>query len=226
MNQDKLKETLDKIPVGLLVACFIGYLGWDYYTFTNASDSPLIIKHSELESVKKENAALTAKVNAANDFFKHLEQKREEVRRLAQQLDDLKTTVPSEVDVPGFMKTVLTEAKRVGINVFSIKPAPITNAEYYEEHPFDLGFRGVYVQLVVFLEHLANLQNIARVDSVDIHPVGNSSSKYVELEGSVQIKTYRYLGTKADNVIKSGAGGKPSSSDSGNVPAAASKGGP
>jgi Tfp pilus assembly protein PilO len=133
------------------------------------------------------------------------------------------------------MKTILTEAKRVGLNVFSIKPAAITQSDYYEEHPFDLGFRGVYVQLVVFLEHLSSLQNIARVDSLEIHPVGNSASKYVELEGTVQIKTYKYLGTKADTVLKAGAatppgmggpGGKPASSEAGNAAGApATKGG-
>jgi Tfp pilus assembly protein PilO len=201
---DKLKEILERIPVGMLVALYVGYLGYDAYTFVNASDSPLGQKSAELQTVQKENGDLQVKIKKANDFFKSLDAKKAELRTLAQTLDDLKTTLSTETDVPGFMKMAVTEAKRVGLAVMGIKPLAEVEREYYKEQPFELEFRGVYVQLLVFLDRLSNVQNIVRVDDFDIKPIGLSTSRFVELDGVVKIKTYKYVGTKADAIGRPG----------------------
>src|SRR5205823_12664401 len=93
---------------------------------------------------------------------------------------------------------------RVGLQVNGIKPLEPRKSEYYVEQPFELNFRAVYAQLYVFLQRLSTVERIARVDDFDIHPAGPSSAPYVELTGTIEIKTYKYIGSKADELAKGG----------------------
>jgi hypothetical protein len=77
-----------------------------------------------------------------------------------------------------------------------------------------MDFRGVYLQLLVFLERLANLERIVRTENITMHPVSSQKAAYVELEGKLELKTYKYQGSKADDLVKvsappQGVGGPP-----------------
>jgi Tfp pilus assembly protein PilO len=200
MNTEKIKAIVDRIPISLIMVLWAGWLGYEYWTFTTAPESPLLQKQAEVDSVKKENLALQVKLKQANDFFKSLDVKKTELRKLAQNLEELKGTLSTNVDIPGFTKMLVTEANRVGLHVLGLRPKEIVSREYYQEQPFELTFRGVYVQLLVYLDRLANVQNIVRVDFFDIHPVSSSAARFVELEGTVQVNAYKYIGTKADEI--------------------------
>ncbi len=209
MNTESLKAALEKIPITALLLAYGVYLGWDYYDFMEGSSSPLVMKKSELQAAQTETEAQKKKAQAAQEFFKTLDQKRNELRALSIQLDELKGTLSSDVDVPAFMKMVITEAKKVGITVLGIRPQAPTKKDYYEEQPFEMGFRGVYVQLLVFLERLAQVQSIVRVENFDMKPISAPQAKYIELEGKVQIKAFKYLGTQADEIGKAMSQPKP-----------------
>lgn len=197
---DKVKELLQKVPFGVLLGAYLGYLGYQYYTFTTDPESELIQKRAQAETISKGNLELQAKVKKANDFFKSLDGKRLELRKLAKDLEELKGTVTTSIDVSDFMRSTTTEAKKVGLFVIGIQPGTYSTKEYYGEQPFTLGFRGVYVQLLVFLERLAAVREIVRVDNFELKPVGSSLARFVELDGLVEIKAYKYLASKADDI--------------------------
>jgi Tfp pilus assembly protein PilO len=204
----KIFDALQKVPIGLVFAAYVGYAAWDWYSYNNDAESPLIMRRVQLEADRKDIEVIQKKIKEATEFYKSLDQKRVELRKLAQQLDDLKGTINATIDVPGFMKLIATEAKKVGLNVLGIKPGEQKEAQYYAEQPFTFGFRGLYVQFMVFLDRLANFQTIARADSFKIHPIGAAGSRYVDLEGEIQIKAFRYLGTKADDIASGKSGAK------------------
>src|SRR5690606_24807471 len=97
-------------------------------------------------------------------------------------------------------------------------PSDERNHEYYIEKIFRLDFTGVYPQLFVFLERIASLQKILRVDGFDIKPVGPQNQKYVEIGGSLRILAYRYSGSRADEI---GTGGAPAPASTGGANPAA-----
>jgi len=193
MNSDRLKEILNKIPFSVLLLAYIGYLGFDYQTFTTDPASPLVSKQGQVESIKADTQKLQSKLKEANEFLASLEGKKLEIRKLAQELEEVKDALSENLDIPEFMKTAVTEATKVGLRVVSIKPTESTKHEFYAEQAFEMTFSGVYVQLLVFLERMSNVQKIVRVDNFAIRPRGSASSKYVELEGIVELKVYRYL---------------------------------
>ena len=204
MNE-KLKEALQKIPVVPIVAVIAGYLGYDYYSFMTDASSPLIQKQQQVEGVKKQNADLENKLKQAEEFFRSLDQKRNDLRVLALQLDALKASLSEDLDIPAFIKMINTEANKTGLAVLGIKPGEFKRSEYYVEQAFEMDFRGVYLQLLVFLERLANLERIVRTENITMRPVSSQTASYVELEGKLQLKTYKYQGSKADELLKANA---------------------
>ncbi|OFZ71793.1 MAG: hypothetical protein A3K03_04210 [Bdellovibrionales bacterium RIFOXYD1_FULL_44_7] len=197
-----LGESIKKFPLGLLLALYLGYVGFDLYSFINMDDSPLLQKKAVLAGLKKSNIELQRKIQTSQEFYKNLDAKKVELRQMAQKLDEMKGTLTEEMDTAGFVKMVITEAKKVGMTVQSLKPKGSRPKELYVEHSFDLTFKAVFVQLVVFLERLSNLQKIVRIERFSLRPVTASSARFVELEGIIELNSYTYISSKADEIGK------------------------
>ena len=88
----------------------------------------------------------------------------------------------------------------MGLTIASIRPMADVKKDYYIEVPFKLEFKGAYVQILVFLDRIVRLQQLVRITGFDLKPLGNTMAKYVELTGSGTIKTYKYVGSAADEV--------------------------
>lgn len=204
----KLARILKFVPVELITVFMALYLYLDWQEFNESPDGPVMKAKASIELATKEDAVLVKKLKEAQEFWRTLEARKVELRELSRQLQEMRASISAEVDVPAFMSLTVTEAKRVGLSVLAIKPESQIKHEFYVEVPFAFQFRGVYVQLLVFLQRLANTQNIIRVDSFDLRPVSDSGSKYVELAGTIQIKTFKYLGTKADQLQLTDTGQK------------------
>lgn len=207
MGNERIREMLEKIPVLPLLLLGVAYFGYDLFQFTTDAGSPLAQKQTQLIAVQAENTKIEEKIKKAQEFFKSLDVKREEIRLLATQLEAMKTTLSDQLDLPRFIKLVITEAAKTGIRVISLKPTESKKHEFYQEQAFDLTFRGVYLQVLVFLERISNLERVIRVDSFDIKRQGSSLAQYVDLGGTIQIKTYKYLGSRADEVTRPPAAG-------------------
>lgn len=188
--------------LNLLFAAVAAYLGWDYYSFTTDPTSELGSRQVLLDQKRTDVATKERKIADAKTFYQNLERKRDELRRLSTELATMKSTLTENNDVPAFMKLVLSEAKRVGLAVTSLSPLPSATKQYYVEQPFDLNFQGVYVQLIAFLDRLAQAERIVRVDDFAVKPRANVSrgSRFVELEGVIKVRSYVYLGTPEDAV--------------------------
>lgn len=199
MNTDKINEIIDKIPINLLMLIYLLYLGLDYYNFTSESASPLVQKQQEISAAKNQMEKSDKKIKELNLFVKTLDLKKSEIRRMTQELDDVKASLPEVIDIPRIMKMMITEAKKAGISVTSLRPTSPKDSEFYTEQPFTLTFRGIYPQLMTLLDRLSNITDIIRVDHFNIK-AGDPSRKYVELEGSLEIKIYKYLSNRADGV--------------------------
>jgi Tfp pilus assembly protein PilO len=198
----KIKEILDKVPFTLIVAAYLGSVAYDYQQFNTDPGSPFVMKQSEVNAAKVSKAKLEGKLKEAVAFAKTLDAKRNELRGLAVELQSMKETISENLDVPSFMKMTITEAKKVGLNIQSLKPKGSQPKEFYSEELFQMTFKGVFVQLLAFLQRLSNVAELANVENFEMKSIGSKRGRYVELEGMVEIKAYKYLGSKADSIGK------------------------
>ena len=202
MNLDFVKDTLDKIPMGLLAFLYFGYIGYQYYDFKNNPASVFVERSKVLSDAEDLNKKSNLKLKEVQEFIKHLNDKKIELRELSRNLQDMKTSLPEYLDVPKFMKTIVTEAKRVGMTILSLSPSGSENKEYYTEQNFAMEFRTAYVQYLAFLQRISNVNDIVRIENFEIRSSGANRARFVELSGRVEIKTYRYMASKADSLGK------------------------
>ena len=198
MISEQIKELTNRVPVTLFLAFYLLYLGFDYYRFTTEPDSPLLMKTREADSIKESKKKLESKLKETKIFAQTLETQKVELRALAQQLQGMKESLPERQDVPAFMKMIFTEAQKVGLKIVSLKPLGSKDQQAYAEESYSLVFRGVYVQLISFLQRISNLSDIVHVEQMDVRSIGSKRSKFIELEGTLELKTFRYLASKEE----------------------------
>lgn len=213
MNLSSLRDIFAKIPLIPLLFAYLGYLGYDYYQFMTDTFSPLNQMKQQVVSAQTDVDKLNAKIKQMNDFAKVLSLKKLALRNLAMELESNKASLPETLDIPDLMKTVVTEAKRAGLTVTSLKPGETKAADYYAEQAFQFSSTGIYFQYVAFLDRVANLQKIITVDDLDFSPVSGAASKYIQLKSTIDFRAYRYVATKEDELGKD-ATPKPASATS------------
>jgi len=131
VDTDKLKELLNKLPLTLFLGAYLGYLGYEYYFFTTDPGSDLIQRSGEIQAAKDNNEKVRKKIKDAAAFYKSLDQKKKQIRSLAKDLSQMKSSLSEQLDIPAFIKSVVTEAKRVGLRVESFQPTKEKKEEFY-----------------------------------------------------------------------------------------------
>ena len=202
---DRIKDILERVPYSLFVGLYVVYTLYGYYSFNNDPASPLLTKQAEIQQVQAENQKLRDKIKLAQEFLRSLEAKKQRLRELTLRLEQMKATLSEDLDVGEFMKVAVTEARKVGLTVLRLRPDAATPKEQYFEQKFQMSFRGVFVQLLVFLDRMSKVQKIVRVDNFEVKPTGNQGAKYVTLEGNIELKVYKYMASKADELARSRA---------------------
>ncbi|MDR3608022.1 MAG: type 4a pilus biogenesis protein PilO [Oligoflexia bacterium] len=209
----RIVEILEKVPFSLLLLLYLGYLGFGYYQFMNDDGSPLHLKQMEVTAAREEVRKLEKRVKEVNDFMQSLAAKKQQLRELAQELEDTKATLSDNLNVSDFINTISTESARSGIKFIHLNPSGSNKYEYYESQDFFFDSSGVFFQYLAFLDRLASLQKIIRISKLKITPTGAPDSPFVKLNATMTISVYRYIGTKADELGKGDA-----SADAPNAP--------
>lgn len=199
---DGLKSLLGKIPWELFLVLYGIYLAFDLHSFSTSSDSPLNMKRGQVTAMEAANKTLEAKVQEAREFFNSLDITREQIRILATELSEMKNTLSDRINIPEFLKTVDTEAKKLGITVLGLRPLPEVKREFYIEQPYELKFKAVYVQILVFLDRLSNARTVVRVDDYQVKPAAKPRGKYLEISGDLKLRTFTYAGSAEDEIAQ------------------------
>jgi len=198
-------EILNRLPLTLFFVAYMGWVAWHYMDKENDPANPIAMKKTQIQAAKSTLEATKNKLRETDEFLRSLESKRAELQVIAKQLADMKMSISEGVDTAAFVKTVVGEAGKVGLRIKSLKPGNKRDQEFYSEQSFDLAFSGAYVQVIVFLDRIVSGSSIVRAENIKIKRLGSSVASIVEVEGTMQLKTYRYLGTHADDVAKKSA---------------------
>lgn len=199
MDANRLLSLLGAIaPIAAIIASGIQY--FEFRGFQSEPTSEYGMRVAELNQVKSEISTLEKKNLEMQEFVKALDQKKAEVSELSGKLFELKSSMSDRVDVAEFTRTIFTEAKKSGLEVQLIRPQPKFDKEFYREFPFELKFRGVYPQVFTFLNRVSSMQRLIRIDEFKLRPVSSSKLQFVQLEAELELKTYSYLGSQADQI--------------------------
>ena len=213
---ERIKELLNKIPYSLVTVGLLAWMYMDYFKFERGDDSPLAVQKKKLVAEQTEVNNLKKKIEDAKQFYLTLENKREELRAYVTKLAEMKATLSEDVNKPVIMDLITTEAKKAGLKVESIAPSPEKKQEYYIRQPFAFKFKGVYAQLLIFLNRLSDLKRILRVEEFKLIPDSRIrlGDQVTLLDGEITVYAFSYNSSQADEIINKQ-----------NTPAAAASGG-
>jgi type IV pilus assembly protein PilO len=194
---DALKST----PFYLMLVGFLGYLGFQYYTFTYSPEGEVELHRSALASANAELENQKKKLADGNKFMKTLEQKREDLRNQIKRLGDYQGALGEAPDVPVLLKLLDTEAKRADLRVDKVEPGKKDQREYYLEQEFKLDVRGSFQNLLLFIHRVSQLQRILRIESVTLRIASSAiSAKAITLAANLSVRAYQYTLSKEDKM--------------------------
>ncbi len=200
---EQINATLAKFPIKVLVIASLLYLGYNFYF--GWLTEPTSSKNSKIEQIKNmkaETEVLKEKVTKQEEFVANLETIKNKIRSLAEQLEESKAILSSEIDIGSFLNMIGGEAKKIGLNLAGTRPMGERQLKFYKEVPFELNFKGAFVQVLVFFDRIAKMQQVLRIADFEMRPTGSATTKYVELVGVVRLNAYSYIGTADDSVAK------------------------
>ncbi len=199
-----LNETLSKIPIAPLLILGAVLIGYNFYQWKTSPTSPLNVKEKERVVALQAKDKAKKELQEAETFYKNLDTMKNDILQLSSQLEQAKGMLTSEFDVAQFIKLLTLEAKKLGIVIKKITPGADIKKELFSEVPFKLEVVGAYIQLLVFFDRIARFQQVMKVDTFTFKPTGTVSTKYIELDGTVNILAYKYLSSSSDEAGKVG----------------------
>ena len=179
-----ISSLVERLPLGLIVVLFLGYLGLGYYEFKVGASSQFTLKKKELSSARESKQLAATKLKSLS--------------AMAGELKNLQDVIPPSMDSPMMMSMLVTEAKKVGLAVAGISALPEVPKGLYLEQPFSLKLKGAYPQIWSFLERLAAVNQAVRLEQLDISSGADTGPGRVELSAVLEIKGYKYLGPKSE----------------------------
>jgi Tfp pilus assembly protein PilO len=194
-------EGLKSTPFYLMLFAFLGYLGFQYYTFSYSPDGEVELHRAALASANSELEGLKKKLNDGNKFMKSLDQKREEIRAQIAKLGEYQGALSEAPDVPVLLRLLDTEAKRAELRVDRIEPGKKDQKEYYLEQEFKLDVRGSFQNLLLFIHRVSQLQRILRIEGLTLRIASSSvTAKAITLSANLSVRAYQYTLSKEDKL--------------------------
>lgn len=181
-----------------------GYFSWDLYHFMNEPDSELNLARIEIDRITAETIQIQKKLQETEDFVRSLDVIRNRIQTQTEQLDAAKSQMSDVFDVPGVVKAIVLEAKKIGLQVPVVMPRAIEVGQYFDEQAIELELRGVFFQFYVFLERLADMQRLLTVDNADFRADGKNG-RFTTLTSKIVVKIYRYKSLISNAATKKGA---------------------
>ena len=164
------KNQRDQVMV-LLVIVAVALIGLYYsYVFTPKADV-LAGLQAHVDSLDVNNQRAKAELAKGN-----VDQLRAEAAKLQDNLEVMRQLVPTSNEVPALLEQVSTAARRVGLDLATVKPQPVVEGEQFDTYRYQVAVIGDYHALGEFLANVGSLTRIVAPVNLALSPVGNGAA--------------------------------------------------
>ena len=164
------KNQRDQVMV-LLVIVAVALIGLYYsYVFTPKADV-LAGLQAHVDSLDVNNQRAKAELAKGN-----VDQLRAEAAKLQDNLEVMRQLVPTSNEVPALLEQVSTAARRVGLDLATVKPQPVVEGEQFDTYRYQVAVIGDYHALGEFLANVGSLTRIVAPVNLALSPLGNGAA--------------------------------------------------
>jgi Tfp pilus assembly protein PilO len=195
---EKILKTLLRVPaLGPLALGIVAYLMWVPYNEFSSVTLPML--DGQIQSKNAELSGLVAQVKKIKEFEQTKEQKQKEFNDLVARFQATRDLLPSAPDVSGLLKSLADIADQSGIEFSRFTPGPTKTAEIVSESAIQVDLRGTYIQIMGFLDAVANLKRVVHVHAIGLTPQNQANQRGV-ISASVKLVTFFIPGTPGAGV--------------------------
>ena len=164
------KNQRDQVMV-LLVVVAVALVGLYYmYVYSPKSDV-LADLQAHVDSLDVNNQRAKAELAKGN-----VEELRAEAARLQANLEVMRQLVPTSNEVPALLEQVSTAARRVGLDLATVKPQPVIEGDQFDTYRYQVAVIGDYHSLGEFLANVGSLTRIVAPVNLALSPLGNGAA--------------------------------------------------
>jgi type IV pilus assembly protein PilO len=164
------KNQRDQVMV-LLVIVAVALIGLYYaYVYTPKADV-LASLQAHVDSLDVNNQRAKAELAKGN-----VDQLRAEAAKLQENLEVMRQLVPTSNEVPALLEQVSTAARRVGLDLATVKPQPVVEGEQFDTYRYQVAVIGDYHALGEFLANVGSLTRIVAPVNLALSPLGNGAA--------------------------------------------------
>ena len=164
------KNQRDQVMV-LLVIVAVALIGLYYaYVYTPKADV-LAGLQAHVDSLDVNNQRAKAELAKGN-----VDQLRAEAAKLQDNLEVMRQLVPTSNEVPALLEQVSTAARRVGLDLATVKPQPVVEGEQFDTYRYQVAVIGDYHALGEFLANVGSLTRIVAPVNLALSPLGNGAA--------------------------------------------------
>jgi type IV pilus assembly protein PilO len=99
-----------------------------------------------------------------------------EAERFTSDLEVMRRLVPTGNEVPALLEQVSTAARRVGLDLATVKPQPVVEGEQFDTYRYQVAVIGDYHALGEFLANVGSLTRIVAPVNLALSPLGNGAA--------------------------------------------------
>jgi type IV pilus assembly protein PilO len=130
-----------------------------YFTLFKSQRDQNTQAQQQLEAKLHENAELEA-------YRPKLQEMERQLASLKQQLEIERRIVPDEKQSDDFIRAMMAEAVKAGIEVRRFTARPANTKDFYSELPFELEVDGPYYSMLNFFDRVGKLERIVNVSNL------------------------------------------------------------
>jgi type IV pilus assembly protein PilO len=164
------KNQRDQVMV-LLVIVAVALIGL-YYAYVYSPKADVLADlQAHVDSLDMNNQRAKAELAKGN-----VDQLRAEAAKLQDNLEVMRQLVPTSNEVPALLEQVSTAARRVGLDLATVKPQPVVEGEQFDTYRYQVAVIGDYHALGEFLANVGSLTRIVAPVNMYLSPLGNQAA--------------------------------------------------
>ena len=156
------------VLVSIIGLALVG-LYWMYVFSPRQTE--LVTLEARVDTLETRNAVARKELAAGA-----VDQVKAEAERYQRDLEVMRQLVPTGNEVPALLEQVSTAARRVGLDLATVKPQPVIEGEMFDTYRYQVAVIGDYHALGEFLANVGSLTRIVAPVNLALAPLGNGAA--------------------------------------------------
>ena len=142
-----------------------------YTRMTEDKGTEIVTMTERVDTLESRNQRARAELKTGN-----VEALKAEAARHARDLEVMRQLVPTGNEVPALLEQVSTAARRVGLDLATVQPAPVIEGDQFDTYRYKITVTGGYHNVAEFLTNVGSLTRIIAPVNLALTPATSSVS--------------------------------------------------